>query len=173
MKIPGNQIKENLYTSGNEFVEKNSYRPYKGDYYEYNGKFFSGKTFKANAIEIIKISPESNKFKSFDSNITKYFYKSSDATKNLMINNTEVKGIHFVPSDEILQKGETIRYFVKNESIFPILINEVEEENYNNINNPIYSKASLNWSVKNGFDYNEVNKLDSTYMKGIKTFLFN
>lgn len=173
MKLPTNQIKENLFTSGNEFVENTSYKPYKGDYCEYNGKFFSGKTFKANAIEIVKISSESNKFNSFDSNLTKYFYKSSDSIRNLMVNDVEIKGIYFIPSNEVLQKGETIRYFVKNESVSPILINEVEEENYNNINNPIYLKASLKWNVKNGFDYNEVNKLDSSYMKGIKTFLFS
>lgn len=172
MRIPKNQIKENQFTSGNEFVENISYKPYKGDYCVVGNKFYSGKTFNAISIEIIKKSPESNKFNSFDSNTTKYFYKSSNSTRDIMVDNVNIQNIHFVPTQEQINKGYATRYFVKKENSSPIIINEVTEENYNNINNPVYLKASLNWNVKNGFNYYEVDKLDNSYMKGIKAFLF-
>ena len=82
LRVPKNKIKEGLYTSGNEFVEKDSYKPYKGYYYSMGGAFFSGKVFNIRAIEVIKNSSETVKVKSFDLNTLKYFYNKKNKNKN-------------------------------------------------------------------------------------------
>ena len=58
MRLPKNIISENLYTSGNEFVDATTNSLYQGYYYEINGKFYAGGTFDSKAPEIIKIKEE-------------------------------------------------------------------------------------------------------------------
>jgi hypothetical protein len=48
MRIPASKIKKGLYTSNGEYVDKNTKKVYKGDYYEINGKFYVGKDFTPN-----------------------------------------------------------------------------------------------------------------------------
>ena len=171
LRVPKNKIKEGLYTSGNEFVEKDSYKPYKGYYYSMGGAFFSGKVFNIRAIEVIKNSSETVKVKSFDLNTLKYFYNASKSIQNILTSQTEVKGVNFTVTQAVIDKGSATRYFVKKQNASPILINEVNEENYNKLKNPVYIKVALLWKVLTGFNQNEINTLDKSNMVGIKTFL--
>ena len=171
IRIPKSKIKENLYTSGNEFVEKGSYKPYKGYYYSLGEQYFSGKTFNPNALEIIRQSPETNKVGSFGADILKYFYAASPLIQNALTSPTEIRGIKFTPTQEDINRGYANRYFVKKQNSNPIAITEVSEETYNSLTNPTYIKAVLLWKVSTGFNQSEVNTLDADYMTGIKTFL--
>lgn len=173
MRVPKNKIKENQYTSGNEFVEKESFRPYKGYYYILDGnKYYSGKTFDLKAIELTKNSPQTAKVNSFTGNTLKYFLlNASPAVKGIMSKPSNVSGIN---SNIPVTTGEnkTIsRYFIKKSNENPILIREVSEETYNNTVDPIYIKAILNWNTQIGFNPSEVDNLDKTSMNGIKAFL--
>jgi hypothetical protein len=172
MRIPKSQIKENQYTSGNELVEKGSFKPYKGYYYIVNGdKFFSGKTFDPKAIELIKNSPQTAKVKTFSGNTLKYFLNAPASIKNLMSKPSVVEGVN--PNIPVsTSKNETInRYFIKQQNTTPILIREVTEETYNSTTDPIYIKAILKWNSQTGFNQNEIDALDKVYMIGIKAFL--
>jgi hypothetical protein len=171
LRIPNNQIKENLYTSGNEFVEKVSYKEYKGYYCAVGNKFLSGKNYNSNAIEIIRSTPSTNKVKGFNANILKYFYQAPKSIQNILTNQTEVRGINFIPSQETINIGYTARYFVKKTNVSSIYITEISEETFTNLKNPIYIKASLLWKVNTGFNQSEVEFLDKSSMSGIKTFL--
>jgi hypothetical protein len=171
MRIPINQIKENQYTSGNELVEKVSYKPYKGYYYVTGNKFFSGKIFNIKAIELIKKSPQTNKVTSFGGDTLSYFYNAPESIQNLMSKPVEVRSISFTPTPEIISKGYTNRYFVKKANTLNIM--EVSEDNYSSLTDPIYTKIYLIWKVSTGFNQNEVDSLDKSYMIGIKSFLQN
>jgi hypothetical protein len=172
MRIPKNQIKENQYTTGNEFVEKESFKPYKGYYYILSGnKFFSGKTYDVRAIEIIKQSPQTAKVSTFTGDSLKYFFNAPTLIKNLMSKPSVVKGIN--PNIPVsTSTNETIsRYFIKQQNVSPILIKEVNEETFNNTTDPIYIKAILKWNSQTGFNKSEVEAFDKSYMIGIKDFL--
>jgi len=171
MRIAKNKILENQYTSGNEFVEKVSYKPYTGYYYNMGDQFYSGKQFNINAIEIIKINPSTQKVDNLSLESLKYFFKSSDSTKNLMSSVSVIKGIYFTPTAKDIENGYSTRYFVKKNNNEPILITEVNKDSYENIKNPIYTKISLIWRINGGFNQNEIDELDKTGMKGIKSFL--
>jgi hypothetical protein len=172
MRIPKSQIKENQYTSGNELVEKGSFKPYKGDYYIISGdKYFSGKVFNPKAIELIKNSPQTAKVKSFSGNTLKYFLGAPSSIKNLMSKSAPVSGINSNQPPVTSVNETTNRYFVKQQNLSPILIREVNEETFNNTTDPIYIKAILKWNSQTGFNQNEVDALDKNYMIGIKSFL--
>ena len=54
MRPPSNIVASSQYTIGNEFVLISSKTDYQGYYYEFNGKYYTGKTFNISAPEIIK-----------------------------------------------------------------------------------------------------------------------
>jgi hypothetical protein len=45
MRYPSNQIRENLYTKGFEFMLKKTYGNYIGFYHSLSGKYFAGARF--------------------------------------------------------------------------------------------------------------------------------
>lgn len=169
MRIPINQIKENQYTLGNELVEKVSYKPYKGYYYITGDRFFSGKVFNIMAIELVKQSPQTNKVTSFRGDTLSYFYNAPESIQNLISKPMEVRSIIFNTTPEIISKGYTNRYFVKKTNTSNIL--EISEDNYSSLTDPIYTKVALIWKVSTGFNQNEVDSLDKSYMIGLKSFL--
>ena len=171
MRIGINKIQESQYTSGGEFVEKISLKPYVGYYYAVGNIFYSGKGFDVNAIEITKVNDSTKKIDNLNLESLKYFFNSSDKTKNIISSTTNLKGIHFVPNDEVIKKGFTTRYFIKKSNNTPILIVEVTKSDYDDITGPIYSKSSLIWNISGGFNQTEIDNLDKGEMKGIKAFL--
>lgn len=56
MRIPASKIKKGLYTSNGEYVDKNTKKVYKGDYYEINGKFYAGKNYNSN-VPVKELTP--------------------------------------------------------------------------------------------------------------------
>ena len=57
IRIPQNQIVYK-YTIGKEYMYTNTYREYQGHYYELNGRFFVGKEFNINSLELVIIEPK-------------------------------------------------------------------------------------------------------------------
>ena len=58
MKVPSNIIVKSQYTVGKEFIYADSYENYQGYYYEMNNKYFVGRVFDPNALEILKVNSD-------------------------------------------------------------------------------------------------------------------
>ncbi len=69
-RIPLNRIVTGSYTSGKDYIYKESKNYYKGYFYKLNGSFYAGKEYKENDPEIIKVPPKPNPWK--DPNSLKY-----------------------------------------------------------------------------------------------------
>jgi len=69
-RIPSNRIVTGSYTTGKDYIYKESKNFYKGDFYKLNGSFYAGKEYKEDAPEIVKVPPKPNPWK--DPNSLKY-----------------------------------------------------------------------------------------------------
>jgi hypothetical protein len=165
MRIPSNIIKENQYTIGKEYMYLSSYKEYQGYYYEINNKFYVGKTFNENAPELIKTS-SSDKINILLTQPSTYVFGK---LSNIKIINT--------PFSSIVNKVDLnarTRYFAKKLNNNPILIREVNKNNfYALLNDPIYQTISLDFPEGGYFgtssDLDEAEK----QMPGIKTFILS
>jgi hypothetical protein len=129
MRIPKNKIVTGKYTSGNEFVEKLSNLPYQGYYYELNNKFYTGKEYNANAVEIIKIQQQNQLYNlSFD---TALFSFISGITSQAL-QSPKVSGVPVSPLS-IVGSFNTTRFFSQKINVQPITIKEINEETYNSL----------------------------------------
>jgi hypothetical protein len=164
MKIPSNIIKENQYTIGKEFIIKDTYKDYQGYYYELNGKYFIGKKFNINALELIKIN--SSEVNSLLLNSNTNFYGNISKIK---IPQNKVKSIPFAPADTDFNQGYKVRYFTKQININPIFIKEINKDQFIQLQtNSLYQTLE----IKYYFDLtdNELNELNKK-MPGIKEYL--
>jgi len=154
MRPPLNTIMLNKYTIGDEFVLVSSKANYQGYYYEFQGRLFAGKTFNA-------FSPEIVKKESINSN-------QSGSFTSLPLNNlTGPINLAFDQQDDV----GSFRYFAKQVNTTPILIKEISEETYNNLqSNPIYQTLSI--SVSNIEDPVTLERANKA-MFGIKDFLMS
>jgi len=166
MRYPKNQLKENLYTSGGEFIEIISNRVYSGYYWEGNGRYFVGKTVNNNSNELRKItSTEIEKLKISNNLPASLPSKISKNFTDLLNTNQSVSSIPLGSSTD------TDRYFVKQTNVNPILIKEVNKTNFDQIrNNPIYQTLVLPGNSVY-LDSPEINKAEITF-PGITSFLF-
>lgn len=69
-RIPSNRIVTGSYTSGKDYIYKESKNYYKGYFYKLNGSYYAGKEYKENDPEIVKVPPKPNPWK--DPNSLKY-----------------------------------------------------------------------------------------------------
>lgn len=153
MRIPKNLIKEGLYTKGGEFINSKTNTIYQGYYSEFNGNYFIGKNYTPDSIQLNKNISKTKK-------ISRLFsFKQED-----------------------LEKGYSMRYFMKKSS-GPIIIKEIDEETYKNIQKDInFISVKLKFYTTNigeGQDYKggffnekELNEADKK-MPGLKLFLQN
>lgn len=140
MRFPKNQLKENQYTSGGEFINPTTNSVYSGFYWEDNGRYFIGKTLDFNATEIKKITSGAikrlNVFNSLPSSV--HGVLSNNAITFLANSTSTPAGI---PPNS--NKG-AIRYFIKQTNSTPILIREVNQDTFKQIrSNPIYQTIAI------------------------------
>jgi hypothetical protein len=134
MRYPKNQLKENLYTPGGEFIDTSNNRVYSGYYWEINGRYFIGKTASNNAVELKKTSPE--EIQKTQLNRTEGINYVSKGT--VISSNTKVSGIPLNTSTS------NIRYFSKQINLVPTIIKEISKDTFDMIkNNAIYQTISL------------------------------
>jgi hypothetical protein len=164
MKIPKNQIKENLYTSGNEFITMNN-KSYSGYYFIANGRYFIGKIFNLTADEIKPISHEEsikiNTINNLPNNL-------SDIIKSKIVSSSNTPAnISSIPPNS---SSGNFRYFYKQVNQFPILIKEINQDTFNVIrNNPLYETLIIS---SNSIYLNSpiLEEAEKTFI-GIKSFL--
>jgi len=159
LRIPKNKIKTGLYTSGGEFLIAKTQQRYQGYYYELNGKFYAGEEYRENSFELIRATSDKiNKL------LTNPFTNLYGTLSGVILSNIQPKAIQFNQDNP----RNVFRYFTKktNENV----IREIEEDNFNQIqNNPIYISLSLFFSDY-GFNQNELDEAEKK-MTGIKEYI--
>jgi hypothetical protein len=164
MNIPSNAITLNQYTLGKEFVYLTSNKEYTGYYYIVSDRYFAGKSFNINSPEIIKIN--SDKVNIFLTKPSTYTYGLLTKVK---INKTRVNSITFNPTDEDIERGFKVRYFIKQLNVTPILIREVKKDNFEELqSNSIYQTIQIDYYFNSTEE--ELNEIDKR-MPGLKAYL--
>jgi hypothetical protein len=162
MKVPSNIIQTGKYTSGNEFVEEKTNKPYQGYYYELNGSLYTGKEYSIDAIKIIKKQDQNQLYNSSN---TALFSLVSGITSQQLIPSV-VKGIPF--SNGEIPHGEDLSFYSRQLNINPIIIKSLDEKTYISLQgNPLYQTTFIG-------NYNNINQnadQAEKQMPGLKTFL--
>ena len=185
MRVPKNIIQTNKYTSGNEFVEEKTNKPYQGYYYELNGSLYTGKEYSIDAIKIIKKEDQNQLYNS--SNTAIFSLVSGITSQQLSIpsinsinNNIPneaigvdgllVDGIVIKPffNDEPFSIPLATKFFAQKINVNPIIIKEVDEKSYISLQGtPLYKTTFIG-------NYNGVDQtIDQAeaQMPILKTFL--
>ena len=161
MKVPSNIIQTGKYTSGNEFVEEKTNKPYQGYYYELNGSLYTGKEYSIDAIKIIKKQDQNQLYNSSN---TALFSLVSGITSQ-QLTSILVKG---EPVSDGLQHYDDITFYSRQVNINPIIIKSIDEKTYISLQgNPLYQTTFIG-------NYNGVNQtIDQAdaQMPGLRTFL--
>ena len=161
MKVPSNIIQTGKYTSGNEFVEEKTNKPYQGYYYELNGSLYTGKEYSIDAIKIIKKQDQNQLYNSSN---TALFSLVSGITSQ-QLTSILVKG---EPVSDGLQHYDDITFYSRQVNINPIIIKSIDEKTYISLQgNPLYQTTFIG-------NYNNINQnADQAYAQipGLKTFL--
>lgn len=140
---PKNKIQTGLYTSGAEFIIKNTGKIYVGDYYKtFDGKFFTGDEPNAKSLELISFIDENLSYQEYNSfvydNIKKINFLKSPVYK-IFYPNVQEKDYSF---------GFIDRYFINRVNGNSSTIKEVNKQDYDKIkNNPLYKKITIKWKL--------------------------
>jgi hypothetical protein len=159
--IPSNLISVK-YTQGNEFLRADTYASYQGYYYELGGKTYIGKEYNLNSVELLKAG--SKQVNTLIANPSTTVY---GAISGQNIQSVNIVSIQFVATQEDINRGYAMRYFVKkaNES----LIKETNQSTYNQIkNNPLYQSLELKYDLRSGAE--DINVYEKQ-IPGISNFL--
>jgi hypothetical protein len=160
MRVPSNIIQTGKYTSGGEFVEELSNKPYQGHYYELNGSLYTGKEYSVDAIKIIKKQDQNQLYN--NSNTAVFSFMSGITSQQL--SSVIVKGNPFAE----LSHGDDLSFYSRQLNINPIIIKSIDEKTYLSLQgNPLYKTTFV--GNYNGVNQN-VDQAD-TQMPGLKTFL--
>jgi hypothetical protein len=116
-----------------------SYKIYQGYYYEINNKVFAGKEFNINAPELVKIDSAI-----VDTLLTQASTYTYGKLSKLKINTSNIQPFYFIPTEEEKSTGEALRYFASKKNQTPILIKEINKENYDLLKtNSLYNTVTI------------------------------
>ena len=144
---------------------------YQGYYYEFQGKFFIGKTFDAFSPEIVKKEPtfEMSFEEGEDDNSRSIsFMSTSSKFPSLPLNNPNNPVVLAI---DIQDNTDSFRYFAKQVNTSPILIKEISKETFDSLRlNPLYQTLAIPVEViEDPISLERANKI----MFGIKDFLMS
>jgi hypothetical protein len=143
MRVPKNIIQTGKYTSGNEFVEEKTNKPYQGYYYELNGSLYTGKEYSIDAIKIIKKQDQNQLYNS--SNTAMFSLVSGITSQQL--STPSINSISDSRGDTLLSTNRRNvpvatsppKFYVQKINVNPIIIKEVDEKSYISVRgNPLY-----------------------------------
>ena len=156
MRVPKNIIQVGKYTSGGEFVEEKTNKPYQGYYFELNGSLYTGKEYSIDAIKIIKKQDQNQ------------LYNSSNTALFSLVSGITSQQLSVPPINSISINTTSTRFFAQKINVNPIIIKEVDEKSYISVRgNPLYKTTFIG-------TYNNINQTTDqaeTQMPGLKTFL--
>jgi hypothetical protein len=161
MKIPANIIIKNQYTVGKEYMYVSSYKEYQGYYYEMNNKFFAGKTFSENSLELIRIS--SDNVNTLLTQPSTYVYGLISKKSSKELSSPKFNSIIKSNLDTDQEAVET--YYAKKLNVNPTLIKQISKETFQSLaSDPFYQVISI------APDYSNLDEAEKQ-MPGIKTFV--
>lgn len=172
---PKTRVSKPKNTSGGEFVEKESRKPYKGKYIkDFKGRYFAGSSIEYNGVELEKVKSDN-------------IYVNTLTTAGLGILAALLRGIFKKkPTQADRDKGTTKRYFVQDKNNNKIT--ETSKDLYQQAKNllPNSRFVEMDWIIKgpaedknfNGYPFEgaasknkkAINALESQ-MPGISTFI--
>ena len=165
MRVPKNIIQTGKYTSGGEFVEEKTNKPYQGYYYELNGSLYTGREYSIDAIKIIKKQDQNQLYNS--SNTALFSLVSGITSQQLLtppINSINVNNLY----DEGIPLDSSTRFFTQKINVNPIIIKEVDEKSYISVQgNPLYKTTFT--GIYNNINQSLIQANDQ--MPGLRTFL--
>jgi hypothetical protein len=172
MRVPKNIIQVGKYTSGNEFVEEKTNKPYQGHYYELNGSLYTGIEYSMDAIKIIKKQDQNQLYNS--SNTALFSLVSGITSQQLstpsinVISNSKRDNLPPINQSASPTPPTSHQFFIQKINVNPIIIKEVDEKSYNSVQgSPLFKTTFIG-------NYNGVNQtIDQAekQMPGLKTFL--
>ena len=147
MRVPKNIIQTGKYTSGNEFVEEKTNKPYQGYYYELNGLLYTGKEYSIDAVKIIKKQDQNQLYNSSN---TALFSLVSGITSQ-QLSTPPINSISDSKGDGLLSNNQstvfvtyTPKFYVQKINVNPIIIKEVDEKSYISVRgNPLYKTTFI------------------------------
>lgn len=165
LRLPQNQIVYK-YTAGKEYMYITTYKEYQGYYYEFNGSAYAGKEYNTAAPELIKM--KSDNVNTLLLNPNTYLYGKISNIKITKPKITTTNSIIESQTKDIVQN-----YFIRNTTILPITIKQVNKETYNELkNNSLYQSTSINSYPTTDFIYFEKDlERAEKELPGIKAFL--
>jgi hypothetical protein len=161
--IPSNLISVK-YTQGNEFLRADNYNNYQGYYYELGGKTYVGKEYSFSATELLKAGSKQVNTLIANPSTTVYGVISDQNIQQVNIISTQ-----FVATQEDINRGQAMRYFVKkaNEN----LIKETTQTIYNQVkNNPLYQSVEIKYDLR--LENENINVYENQ-LPGISDFLLS
>jgi len=167
MRPPKNQILENLYTKGNEYLLSRTYDNYVGYYHSVSGKKYIGATYDSNAIELVPYTQNREVAAYNLSNIDPVYMRINPGIINTIKKDEfPIVRVNYVPSPDA-----SYRFFIKriNEVNAPIL--EVDKQTYTSAKTTkFYYVLTILWGSNiSSLDYSSFEQK----MPGIKAFLDN
>lgn len=156
MRVPKNIIQTGKYTSGGEFVEELSNKPYQGYYYELNGSLYTGKEYSVNAVKIIKKQAQNQLYN--NSNTAMFSFMSGITSQQLSV----------PPINSVSINTTSTRFFAQKINVNPIIIKEVDEKSYISLQGTLLYKTTF---IGNYNGVNQTIDQANAQMPGLKTFL--
>jgi hypothetical protein len=168
VRPPKNQILENLYTPGNEWMLSKTYDNYVGYYHSVSGKKFIGATYKPNAIQLISFSPQRAKVAYSISQVDSAYLNINPKILNVIKNDSfDINRVKYIPTSI-----PVFRFFIKRKNEINTPIIEVSKNTYLNAR-----KTNFYYSLTLLWDLNKISLLDYSKLEqnipGIKDFLNN
>jgi len=144
MRQPKNQVLENLYTQGDEFLLVKTYDNYVGSYHSIAGKYYVGATYNPKAIELVRYTKNRE--------VSAYRISQLDEEylriKPSILNTIKRDEFDVVKINYVETKTPTYRFFIqrRNEINAPIL--EVNKSTFNNAELcGFYNTVSILWDI--------------------------
>jgi hypothetical protein len=161
MRIPANIIKYN-YTSGNEYAYVSNYKYYQGYYYELNNKFFAGKEFNTNSLELIKTTSNNN-INTLLTQASTYVYGLISKKSSQQLSSPKFNSLSKSDLDTDQELIET--YYAKKININPIIIKQIDKKTFEELKKDLFYQIT---SLKP--DRSNLEEAEKQ-MPGLKAFL--
>jgi hypothetical protein len=144
MRPPKNQIIENLYTRGDEFLVEKNYDNYVGYYHSQAGKNYAGAKYDPNARTLVPYTKDkiNTAYDIYTIDAT-YFRLNPDILNVIKQDNFQIERYTYSSTE-----GPKQRYFIKQKNKIDAPILEVTKDSYINARQiPFWHTTAVYWDV--------------------------